>query len=110
MLPHKKISAATTNATSLLSKPGVIGALHVINTTATKAYLKLYDKATAPTVGSDTPVMTLAIPASTDGAGFTWTAPISFGAGIAYAITGAAADNDTTAVGAGDIILNAVYE
>jgi hypothetical protein len=32
-----------------------------------------------------------------------------FTTGLAYAITGGQADNDTTAVGAGDVVVNIVY-
>jgi hypothetical protein len=109
MLPHKRISLATNNATNLKTIAGVIGGIIAINLTSAVKYLKIYDKATAPTVGTDVPVMTIPIPASTDGAGFVWNVPIELGNGVSYAITGAAADNDNTAVAAGDVIVNIAY-
>ncbi len=110
MQPHKRISLASTNATNLKNIAGVIGGIIAINLTSSVKYLKIYDKATAPTVGTDVPVMTIPIPASTDGAGFVFSVPIQLSAGIGYAITGAAADNDNTAVGAGEVIVNLAWD
>lgn len=90
-------SAATTNATSVKASSGVINHIAVGNNGASAAYLKIYNKASAPTVGTDVPIATLLIPA-----GSTIAPPIPAGipcsTGIAYAITGAPADADTTAV------------
>jgi hypothetical protein len=79
----------------------------IANTTAAVKYVKFYDKATAPTVGTDTPAATIAAPASTT---FVLAlANLPFRSGIGFGITGAAGDSDTTAVAAGDIILTLVY-
>jgi hypothetical protein len=74
----------------------------MFNNAASTRYFKLYNKATAPTVGSDTPVWTIPIPA---GGGYSGTFIFGkyFATGIAYAITGALADSDTTAVTALDV-------
>lgn len=100
---HTLNSAATTNATSVKNSVGTIYNILVSNLSASVRYLKLFNKASAPTVGTDIPILTIALPANTF-------VPINFGAvgyrpslGIAYSITGAAADNDTTAIGAGEI-------
>lgn len=102
-------AAATTNATSVKASAGSVFKIVGDNTAAAKKYLKLYNKASAPTVGTDTPVMTICLPAS---ATFSIDLPaLYFATGIAYAITGAAADADTTALSAGDIAcLNIVYK
>lgn len=103
-------SAATTNATSVKASAGNIHKITGNNTVAVKKYLKLYNKASAPTVGTDTPVLTYVIPVS---AAFSFDLSdlgTYFSTGIAYAITGAAADADATAIGAGDIeCLNIIY-
>ena len=52
------VSAATTNATSVKASAGIINDIVVGNNGAGVAYFKLYDKASAPTVGTDTPVAT----------------------------------------------------
>lgn len=107
----KIISAATTNSTSVKGSAGQLYWLHVINLNAAVRYLKLYNKATAPTVGTDVPVHTFAIPANTAGAGFVLplTVPLTFATGIGLALTTGVADNDSGAVAANEIIVNGGY-
>lgn len=91
-------SAATTNATSVKATAGQVYAIEVGNNHATNvAYLKLYNKASAPTVGTDTPVETILLPPRVP-RDIVFDAGAPFTTGIAYAITGAAGDADTTAV------------
>lgn len=105
--PHRLVSAATTNATSVKASAGQVGFIYAVNLNAAVRYLKLYNKASAPTVGSDTPIATLPIPASTTGAGFSLTIPdgVNFATGIAYATTTGYADADTGAVAAGEVFV-----
>ena len=103
-------SAATTNATLIKASAGRLFLIIGRNNVASIRYLKFYNKASAPTVGTDVPVLTIALDASSRfeidlnpyGQFFT--------TGIAFAITGALADNDTTAIAAADIsALNAWF-
>ncbi len=95
---HHAISAATTNATSVKASAGTINTLSATNINAAARYLKLYDKASAPVVGTDTPAAvfllkpgeTTVIPCGPAGRGFS--------TGIAYALTTGLADADTGAV------------
>lgn len=105
--PARLLSAATTNATSVKASAGQIGFIYAVNLNAAVRYLKLYNKASAPTVGTDTPIATLPIPASTTGAGFMMPIPggVNFTTGVAYATTTGVADADTGAVAANEIIL-----
>lgn len=105
--PHRLISAASTNATSVKASAGQVGFIYAANLNAAVRYLKLYNKASAPTVGSDTPIATLPIPASTTGNGFTLAIPagVNFVTGIAYALTTGAVDADTGAVAANEIFI-----
>lgn len=95
-------SGASTNST--LVQTGAVTAFNIIvgNNGAAPAYLKLYNKATAPTCGTDTPVATLLVPT-----GGQVSVPGSFGVpfslGLGYCITGGAADSDTTAVTANQV-------
>lgn len=98
-------SAATTNATLFRAGPANLFEITITNKTAAVVYVKLYDKATAPTVGTDIPVLT--IPVGITAATLPPVA-MSFGAlgksftlGLAYAITGAVTDADATAVATG---------
>lgn len=88
-------------ATGALIKGASGNLFHIVasNDTATKCYLKLYDKVTAPTVGTDTPFMTILVPA-----GGVVVVPFSaiaskFSAGLGIGATGLIADSDTTAPG-----------
>lgn len=105
---HHLVAAATTNATSVKGSAGTIGVLVLANPSAAVKYFKLFNKATAPTVGTDTPTHTFAIPP-----GQTIVCDLSEGlrlaTGIGYAITNLPADLDTTAVTAGDVIVSMSY-
>lgn len=111
--PGKLTSAGSTNATSVKGSAGTLYMLVAMNTNAAARYLKLYNKATAPTVGTDTPVLTFTIPGNTAGAGFVCPIPtqgIEFSTGIAFALTTGAADSDTGAVAANEINVNYGYK
>lgn len=95
-------AAASTNATSLKGSAGNVVNLDVFNVAAYDVFLKFYNKATAPTVGTDTPVWTIPIKAGT-GYSRTFDLGKSFATGIAYAITKLQADSDTTVVVALDL-------
>ena len=102
-------SAATTNATSVKASAGNLYSITVSNTGGAAAFFKLFNKASAPTVGTDVPILTIAIPAS-------GTVNVPFGTqgfrmatGIAFAITNLAADSDTTAVAAAQVKAMVAY-
>lgn len=84
---------------------GQIFDLHIANQAAAARYVKLYDKATAPTA-SDTPIRTYAIPATTTVALAVTTAGIEFLNGISVRGTQLLADSDNTAPAANDIVIN----
>jgi len=96
------VAAATTNATSLKASAGNIAAIDLFNVAAYMVFLKLYNKASAPTVGTDTPVWTIPIPAS-GGFSIDFSQGEYFSTGIAFAITKLQADSDTTVLVAGDV-------
>ncbi|MBN8493720.1 MAG: hypothetical protein J0M00_20115 [Burkholderiales bacterium] len=102
-------SAASTNATSTKASAGTVWSIVANNINAAVRYLKLYNKASAPVVGTDTPVLTIPIPAGglaqVDGG----SNGIRFGTGIAWALTASAADSATDAVAAGDIKVAIAY-
>lgn len=106
---YNLLSAATTNATSVKTSVGVISEITLSNNSANLRYFKLYNKASAPTVGTDTPIRTIMIPANTTiqlnfpGAG------LRLATGIAFAVTGGVALADTTAIAANEIIVGMSY-
>lgn len=102
-------SAASTNATVAKASAGDIFALVGYNANAAARYLKIYNKATAPVVGTDTPFLTIPLPPSAAFA-IDFHLGLYCSAGISYALTTGAADADTGAVGAADILgLNIAY-
>ena len=94
-------TAATTNAFVQRSAAGNLFEVTASNPTATAAYLKFYNKATAPTVGTDIPVMTIPVPANSFVSYVPGGQGKRFTTGIALAVTGAITAADTTAAVAG---------
>lgn len=102
-------SAATTNATSIKGSAGTVMAIVCNNINAAARFVKFYNKATAPTVGTDVPVFTIPIPAGSIVSVACGNAGIRFGTGIALAITAVGTDADTTAVAANEIKVATSY-
>lgn len=96
-------AAATTNATSVKISSGDLFKVTLRNNAASARFLKIYNKSSAPIVGTDTPLITEYIAA---GASIIldFSKGFYFSAGIAFALTINATDSDTTALTAGDIV------
>lgn len=96
-------SAASGNPDFAKNAAGDLMAFWGVNTQAALRYLHIYNKASAPTLGTDTPIMSFPIPAS---AQFSVTIP-NGGAycstGIAFAFTTDIVTIPTTGAAAGDI-------
>jgi hypothetical protein len=102
------LSAASTNSTLVSSGKRNIMNVVATNTTATTYYLKLYDKATAPTCGTDTPIQTYPIAA---GQTTPLVSPngIAVVSGVGFCLTGALPDADATSAATG-VAINFVYK
>lgn len=96
-------SLATTNALLIKSTAGTLWSAVVSNTSAAARFLKFFNLTGAPTVGTSVPVFTVPIPPGGTVLVNGGSNGIRFGTGISLAITGAAGDLDTTAIGAGDV-------
>jgi hypothetical protein len=106
---HRLLSANTTNLTSVKTTAGTINSLTISNTNASATYfLKIYNKASAPVPGTDTPIHTISLPPGTRSID-TGAYGIRLATGIAYSITGAVADADTTAIPASEVLVNMSY-
>jgi hypothetical protein len=106
--PYILNSAATTNGALVLTGTSGLHAFYATNTGASAAFVKLYNKATAPVVGTDVPAMILPVPAAVGGVPGVANLAIGnqgfrFALGLGIAITGGVADTDTTAVAAGQV-------
>lgn len=99
-------AAASTNATSVKASPGRLARIDGRVNRVTALFLKLYDKASAPTVGTDMPKATIELPPASY---FDFAINSFFATGIAYALTTAAADADTGALAAGDVTTMNLY-
>ena len=102
-------SAATTNATLVKNSAANLYSVTASNVGAAAAFLKVFNLAVAPTVGTSVPFLTIPIAAS-------GIANIQFGAqgfrmatGISFSITNLVADSDTTAVAAAQIKVSVAY-
>lgn len=96
----KVLSAATTNSTNIKATGGNLYSINALNTNAAIAYLKFYDKATAPTCNSDAVVATFALPQNIR-LSTTFDKGVVFAAGIGLCITAGQADNDNAAATTG---------
>ena len=105
---YNAVSVASTNATSVKASAGNLFEITASNVTATATFVKLYNKASAPTVGTDVPVLTISVPANTTVAMQFGSQGKRFATGIALAVTAAAAATDTAAAVAG-VQLSATY-
>jgi hypothetical protein len=104
----KVASLATTNATSVKAVEGRVVGWSLTNTSATIKFFRIYNKASAPTVGTDSAVLVIGLPATSTTTG-QLPAGLALSTGIAYAITGAVADNDATVTAANDVVGGLFY-
>lgn len=107
--PYHLISAASTNATNVKSSAGNVYGLSISNTNAAARFFKLYDKSSAPTVGTDVPKRTIQIPANATVI-CAFPVGLSFANGIGFSTNTGIADADTGAVGLNDLSLDLDYK
>ena len=101
--PYTLSSAATTNATVVKGAAGSVFSVIASNVGAGAAFLKLYNLAVAPTVGTSVPVLTIPIAPSGVVALDFGTLGVRFATGIAFAITNLVADSDATVIVAAQV-------
>lgn len=102
----RRLSTADTNLAAIRITPcSFHGFAWVYNDNAAKRYLKIYDKASAPVLATDTPVATIPIPGGAAGAPGEITKGIPLLNGLAIAITTGVADADVGAVAANEIVI-----
>jgi hypothetical protein len=104
--PSSYISLAGTNAFVISAGASNFFALFITNTTAFMKFVKVYNRGTLPTIGTDVPTWTIGIPPMATIDISNSFAGARFLSGISIGITGGYAVTDTTAVAAGDIIVN----
>jgi len=109
LLKSQVIAAASTNATSVKASAGNIYNIEATNSDTVGYYLKFYNKASAPTVGTDTVVATYYVPPG-GGIVINKTLGSPYTTGIALATTLLATNADTTVVtNANKLVINIEY-
>lgn len=98
---YSLVTAATTNGANIKATAGNLFEIAVSNVTAATIFVKFYNKATAPTVGTDVPIITIPVTAGQTIALEFGRLGKRFALGIGIAVTAAAAATDTTVVTAG---------
>ena len=113
--PYHLVAANSTNSTLISAGQHTVYSVELGGVGSVPAFLKIYDKATAPTCGTDTPVKVLIIPAAAtaaNGAGSNVPFPVGINIlnGLGICITGVVTDADTTAVAATTFVINIDYK
>lgn len=105
------LSTAAVQSANLKASAGQVYSMQFFNLNASPRYVRLYDKASTSS-GSDTPLWRGIIPGNTVGAGFvvSFDKGLACTLGISIRVTAAVADNDTTILGANEIIGNVQYK
>ena len=96
------VCAATNNATNSKASAGVLHDISASNINAAFRYLKIYDKATAPTIGTDTPKRVVPLPPNSS---IQQTVDIECTAGIGWGLVTGIANSDNTAPAANENIV-----
>lgn len=99
----------TGAATAVKATGGTIYAIIANNTTAAARYVRLFQKATAPTLGTDVPSVVVTVPAGSSKEISYAPSGLLFGSGIGVAVTTDAAQLGSTAATAGDVQLAISY-
>lgn len=105
---YHKISAASTNADTIKSSAGVVTGYYLVNIATAFRYVKLFNKASSPTLGTDTPRCVWGIPPES-AANMNFDPPLAFATGIAIAMVTSIVDASAAAVGANEIAATIHY-
>lgn len=104
------ITNSVTN-TLISQRPARLFLVTGYNAAAATRFLKLFDKATAPAAGTDTPIWTEPMKTVDVTRLYFGSGGLSFQTGFGFAVTNLNADSDTTAPTAHDLLgLNFLYE
>jgi len=93
---------------SVKGSAGQVFGWFMYNLASGTRYIKLYNDSGAPTIGTDTPVLTIPLGAD-QGANVEYLGGIAFSSGIGIGATTGVADNDTGAPGDNEVIVNVFY-
>jgi hypothetical protein len=108
--PYSYIAAGSANQDSqnIKASAGQLYGYAMYNTASTVRYVKVYNKATAPT-SADTPALRILVPPGGGANLPVGDTGIAFGSGIGIRITTGVGDGDTGTATANDVLLNLWY-
>lgn len=109
LLVSKTVSTANDSKTVVKAIPGKVYKIVVNNANAAVRYLKMFNRATNPTVGTTVPDATFAIPPGTVQIFNFGDNGWLFSAGIAFCLTTEATDAGSTGVSASEHVVNIFY-
>lgn len=107
VLVSRLINVASDNATVVKASAGQIYGWYLFNASTVTRYFKLYNKAATPS-SSDTPLMTIPIPAGA-AANVFFTHGIACTNGIGFRIVTGMGDSDNTSPSANQVVVNLLY-
>jgi hypothetical protein len=105
---YRVLWPGNTTGVNIKASAGQVYGWYLYNNASSIRVVKLYNKATAPTVGTDTPTQTIVLPAN-GGANVFSDIGFAFSSGIGIGVTTGIADNDTGAPSANDVVANLFY-
>ena len=108
MAVFSALSAASTNLTSVKAGPVTLTGWSITNSSTSTRYVRIYNKASPPVPASDAALIVMRFPFP---AGMKAEAQLRMNApwlsaGLAFDITGGAADTDATVTAVGDVSIN----
>jgi hypothetical protein len=108
---HARLSSADTNLVSVKGSAGVINSMVISNLSASFKFFRIYNKASAPVIATDSALVVKYIPIPPNTTLAINTAPFGdrFATGIAYAITNAVGLTDATNIGANEVTVSIQY-
>lgn len=115
LTPYHLVNANTDNSTLVATGARALFSVQSSGIGSAPAYLKFYDKATAPTCGTDVPKKVIQIPAAVtaaNGAGAAAAIPLGakFKLGLGFCLVTGIADTDDTAPSAANFNINFDYQ
>lgn len=102
------VSTATAVALNVKSSAASVGELSIFNGSAATVYVKIYNKASAPALATDVPVIVIPVAAGAHVAFEYGSTGKRLSVGYSIGITGAASLTDATAVAAG-VLISSTY-
>jgi hypothetical protein len=106
---HRFVGANTTNSLNIKNTAGTLWSVQAANINAAVRYLKLYDKATAPTVGTDTPIVVIPLPTGAANVNVVFPEGLNFTLGLGRGLVTGILDSDATAPAASEQVVSIQY-